>query len=367
MASITCSKTGCLYTTSDQVDNDTPLTDKLVLLRIHADVEHSNGPPQGNNGASSSVKAKMEPPKLHAGSDVQAWDQFIARWTIFKSTMNIGVTSASMWLFNCLDQELGDAVLQANIGTAPQDMTEQDLTQSIKQLAVKNESKLVHRIKLGRTSQPPGVPVRNHLSTLRGLARQCEYLAKCTNCEHMLDFSQEVIQDQLIRGLNDPEIVSELLGDSKVDMSLKEVVEFVARKEQAKTERGTVSVEQSVSAVMNNPTTPQSKQPCRHCKGQSHGAETRQVRRDKCPAWSHTCDKCDVKGHYATACYKCQDCDSWGHKSKKSRWCNKSDNTSQKKDMEGGAITHNCPPRLHHSAGQHHQQPQGTQAVHHDQ
>ena len=42
--------------------------------------------------------------------------------------------------------------------------------------------------------------------TLRGLARQCEYLAKCSNCEHMLDFSQEVIQDQLIRGLNDSEI-----------------------------------------------------------------------------------------------------------------------------------------------------------------
>ena len=134
MASIPCSKTGCLYTTGDQVDKETPLTDKLVLLSIHADVEHSNGPSQGNNGASSSVKAEMDPPKLHAGSDLQAWDQFIARWTIFKSSM--------------------------------------------------------------------------------------------------------------IRGLNDPEIVSELLGDSKVDMSLKEVVEFVARKEQAKTERGTVSVEQ---------------------------------------------------------------------------------------------------------------------------
>ena len=63
------------------------------------------------------------------------------------------------------------------------------------------------------------------------------------------------------------------------------------------------------------------------------------MRREKCPAWNHICDKCDVKGHYATACYECQDCDSWGHKSKKSRWCTKSDNTPQKKDIEGGAIT----------------------------
>ena len=101
MASISCSKTGCLYTTSDQVDNDTHLTDKLVLLRIH-------------------------------GSDVQAWDQFIARLTLFKSTVNISVTSASMGLLNCLDQELGHAVLEANSGTTAQGMTEQDLTQTIK-------------------------------------------------------------------------------------------------------------------------------------------------------------------------------------------------------------------------------------------
>ena len=165
----------------------------------------------------------MDPPKLHAGSDVQAWDQFTSRWEIFKSTMNI-TTGSSMWLFNCLDDELGDAVLQANIGTAPQNMSEQTLLRSIKTLAVKKESKLVHRIKLGRASQPSGVPIRNHLATLKGLARQCEYTIKCTHCRTMVDFSQEVMQDQLIRGLNDPDIVSELLGDVTVNRTLEEVI-----------------------------------------------------------------------------------------------------------------------------------------------
>ena len=115
-----------------------------------------------------------------------------------------------MWLFNCLGEELGDAVLQDNTNPAPKDMSEQTLLLSIKALAVKKESKLVHRIKLGRASQPSGVPIGNHLATLKGMARQCEYSVKCTHCNTLVDFSREVIQDQIIGGLNDPDIVFEL-------------------------------------------------------------------------------------------------------------------------------------------------------------
>ena len=129
----------------------------------------------------------MDPPKLHAGSDLQTWDQFIARWEIFKATMNI-TTGTSMWLFNCLDEELGDAVLKANTNPAPKDMSEQNLLLSIKALAVKKESKLIHRIKLGRASQPLGVPIRNHLATLNGMARQCEYVIRCPGCNAEVDF-----------------------------------------------------------------------------------------------------------------------------------------------------------------------------------
>ena len=165
MAALPCSAPDCPYTTADTLDNDANMQDKISVLRIHADTVHGNTNTPAQNTAGPSVRAKMDPPKLYAGSDVQAWDQFTARWEIFKSTMNI-TTSTSMWLFNCLDEELGDAVLQANTNPAPKDMSEHALLLSIKALAVKKESKLVHRIKLGRASQPSGASIRNHLATL---------------------------------------------------------------------------------------------------------------------------------------------------------------------------------------------------------
>ena len=66
------------------------------------------------------------------------------------------------------------------------------------------------------------------------------------------------------------------------------------------------------------------------------------MRREKCPAWSNTCEKCEVKGHFSNACYKCQDCNNWGHKSKRSKWCGKSSNGQNKEkenQLESGAIS----------------------------
>ena len=115
--------------------------------------------------------------------------------------------------------------------------------------------------------------------------------------------------------------MADLIGDEKTDRTLLETVEFIARKEQATLERTQVGVESdSVSAVKQS-TPASSRKKCRNCQGESHGTDTFQVRREKCPAWDHKCSKCKAKGHYDKACYKCTDCDKWGHKSKSSRWC----------------------------------------------
>ena len=246
-----------------------------------------------------------------------------------------------MWFFNCLDKDLGDEVLKANPGTPPQNMTEQNLIACTKKLAVKVESKLIHRIKMGQAVQPPGTGVNNFLANLKGLARQCDFTVTCSGCEAKTDYSEEVIGDQLVRGLDDQDILADLLGDDKIDRTLKEMVEFIARKEQAKLERGSVSCETpSTSAVRvaKTPTTSSSRPTtCRHCKGGSHGPDDMKTRKSSCPAWDNVCEKCQVKGHYSQACYKCPDCGSWGHKSKNSKWCLKGER-KQKSDSETASM-----------------------------
>ena len=58
-----------------------------------------------------------------------------------------------------------------------------------------------------------------------------------------MDYSEEVILDQMERGLADKEILADLLGESRTDMSLLKVVDYIARKEQANQEQSKVSFE----------------------------------------------------------------------------------------------------------------------------
>ena len=95
-----------------------------------------------------------------------------------------------------------------------------------------------------------------------------------------MDYSEEVISDQLIRGINDKEILSDLLGEDKSDITLQEVVDYITRKEQAKTEQGTFSCDQTNSVLLS----PQRESTCWACQGKSHGPNTIRTRRDKCPA-----------------------------------------------------------------------------------
>ena len=71
------------------------------------------------------------------------------------------------------------------------------------------------------------------MAGLRGQAALCQYTAKCKvgGCTHTYDFSDEIIKDNLVRGIADQEIISDLLGDSKTDRTLEETVQFIAQKE----------------------------------------------------------------------------------------------------------------------------------------
>merc|ERR1712055_823883 len=141
-------------------------------------------------------------------------------------------------------------------------------------------SKLVHRIRMGQTSQALGSSIRIFQATLKGQTKLCQYKFKCSACQVENDYSEEMILDQLIRGIGDKEILADLLGDTKTDRTLSEVVEFIARKEQAKQEQGKVSFE-STGAVRQTPVTPpRGNKPtmCWACQQPSHGSNTFKIR-----------------------------------------------------------------------------------------
>ena len=98
-------------------------------------------------------------------------------------------------------------------------MSEADLTTAVKTLAVKVVSKLVNRIRMGQATLSPGQSIRNFHAILKGKRNVCQLKVRCADCDSDMDYSEEVISDQLIRGINDKEILSDLLGEVKFDIT----------------------------------------------------------------------------------------------------------------------------------------------------
>ena len=288
-----------------------------TALQMHDRSAHTSASP-------STSKLKLEPPKVGLGCDPDLWSAFTRQWEMYTLGMIIANNMIPTALFHCCSQDLRTDIMRdtsADVST----MTEKDLLATIRRLAVKEESTLVHRMKLNKMTQSPGTGIRTFLATPRGQASLCQYSIACKEpgCTHTVDFSDEIIKDNLIRGLADPEILSDLLGDPKTDRTLEETVTVIAQKEQGKSTKSAVGDTAgaiSHPAKVNLPV--HSGGRCWACGEPSHGPKNdRTTRARYCRAWSFTCTKCSVKGHFASSCNKCTACGNWGHRDKSSQLC----------------------------------------------
>ena len=340
MPKIKCPIAGCTWESADLDGSFAACITQQ--LQMHDKAVHSQPTPPAPpapTSVSQKHQLKIDPPRINIGSSPEEWASFKRQWTMYKHGTLLEDSQKSTALFYCCSNDLRQDILrdiQDDIETLP----EKDLLAEIERLAVKEENVLVHRMKLGKLMQAPGMGIRTFLASLRGQAALCKFTAKCTiaGCNHVFDYSKEMIKDNLIRGISDPEILSDLLGDPKPDRTLEEVVAFIVQKEQGKATRHAVG--DSAGAITHKGAAhrkPEERPPgrtgynnentskCWACAGPSHGPRNdRGTRSKKCPAWTFTCAKCSILGHYSKCCSKCSTCGAWGHRDGSSKWCRRS-------------------------------------------
>ena len=157
-----------------------------TTLQIHDRTVHSTPAPVATQ------KLKLDPPCISAGCHPDQWSAFTRQWGMYIIGMASAYNILPTALFYCCSQDLRTDImcdLQLDIAK----MAEADLLATIKRLTIKEESTLVHRLKLNRMTQSPGTVIRTFLANLRGQASLCKYKATCKEqgCMHM--FAIELI------------------------------------------------------------------------------------------------------------------------------------------------------------------------------
>ena len=228
MPVIQCPMTDCPYATED-VD----VAIAAALLVIHNNV-HIAAPPTAV--CSSKQRApKIERPKISSGSSEETWNSFAIRWSMFTSGTMLTDAEKVQHLFQCCDEDLGDAILKGHSSAVSG--TEQALLAVMKQMAVIPVAICVRRAEFLATKQDHGEKVRIFFARVKGKAATCAYIVTCSSeiCTQVIDFTDIMVKDVLIAGLVDEEIRKEVLGWADLDSkSLKETVSFIEAKEMAR-------------------------------------------------------------------------------------------------------------------------------------
>ena len=154
------------------------------------------------------------------------------------------------------------------------------------------------REKLHLMAQDIHESITSFAARLKGQARLCGF-SKTVTCdaegctqETTIDFTEEVVMGDVVRGLADPEVKAIVLGEVEQKTDLKGLIQLIQAKEYGKSSTDTPAA--SVSEL-----SPAGKRKCFNCGGAHKGGK------DNCPANGRKCNNCSKLGHFAKVCRTC--------------------------------------------------------------
>ena len=131
--------------------------------------------------------------------DEEAWEYFINNWRSYKTLAHPGAGARKT-----LGASLGevDTMVFASVGVvAYNKMTEDNLLEEARKMVLKKRNKLLNRLNLSTLVQGEDESVTNFETRLNPLARNGRFKEQCGACQGDVDYTDQMVLDNLIRGL----------------------------------------------------------------------------------------------------------------------------------------------------------------------
>ena len=157
---------------------------------------------------------------------------FKQRWSEYKAATRLTGSDVIFQLLECCDESLRKDLtrISGNLTSSSEDT----VLKNIKTLAVRQESTMVARFQLQQMMQDRDEPVRAYAARIRGQAGVCQYTTECGSCKQQVDYSDEMVRDTIIHGLEDNDIRLDILSDTNQAMTVEQTITLVEAKESGK-------------------------------------------------------------------------------------------------------------------------------------
>jgi hypothetical protein len=257
------------------------------------------------------LTAKVEKVKrvtVTAAETSEDWAYFLSRWTDYVAATKLDGKDKVIQLLECSEEPLRRDLTRTTGGKLTEKSVD-DVLAAICKLAVREENTMVARVTLHNMKQDRDESVRNFGARLRGQADICKFVIDCPNCSAQIIYTYVIMRDVLTRGVVDPDIQLDLLGDKNQNMTLEEVFKFVEAKEAGKRSASRLleyshSVEAASSYKRSKQALSKDNQNlCSYCGKHGHDKKSvAQLRKTQCPAYGHRCELCHRDHHFENVC-----------------------------------------------------------------
>ncbi len=317
MPVVQCPIEGCEY--------ETPDVDPVVAAALITAHSTSHQAPWTRASSQPARVKKVKRPSISPAGTTEDWHYFMTRWADYVKATKLEGTDKVIQLLECCDEQLRKD-LTRNAGGSLAGMTEDEVFEAIKTLAIREENTMVARVALHNMRPERDEPIRAFGARLRGQASICKFTQQCPDCERAVNYTEAMIKDVLCRGLEDSGIQMDLLGEKNQDMTLEQTLRFIEAKEAGKRSASRLLLPQAMDAVggslykrqkkaQTRATPPAKTTPlhdrgtCTYCglKGHGRNPPTR-VRREECPAFGTKCNYyCSKDHHHEKMCRRKRD------------------------------------------------------------
>ena len=292
----------------------TTIGDILAILK-HAKARQPNIAP-----SKSHFKPKIELPTLCHDITPAQFRKFKTDWEVYKSITLLPPEQIAPQLYTACDPELQNSIINTT-STFFQDKEETNF-KVLEELVTKKSNPAVHRLTFGNLCQSENETINGFVVRVKSASKDCQF--ECPKCKH--DLSDIHIKDQVIRGLKNSSLQTDILAKAKTLDTLDKVVNHAQSYESALSDQSKISdttetvhkLSEYKQGARAKDKKHNQKPPNKFNKGdrpgnnyfKSHkprtcffcGSSKICFNRSQCPAINHNCKRCGAIGHFEKVC-----------------------------------------------------------------
>ena len=151
---------------------------------------------------------KIPRPTVDEGISQSDWNFFVSQWTRYVKGTGLTGDSVVLHMWEACSDTLQRSLHHAGAG-AEEDA--EKLMALIKSLSVKKHNNLVNIIELQRIGQHRDETVMAYSARINGQASLCDLYVECPGCSSHVSFKEKLVMYQLVRGLEDKEMLERVL------------------------------------------------------------------------------------------------------------------------------------------------------------